>query len=101
MFLLKNSWKDGRVLRKGFQNYKVLSSLLESMCQRAETDASVPQEFDIADLLTPDEWEQSTTNYGHNTLGQLFCSRVETGNVKGVCKTGKKSPQGRTQYKRI
>ena len=87
-------------MKKGFQNGTFLCSLVDVMCQKAETDDSVPQEFDIADLLTKDEWEKSTTNYGHNTLGQLFCRRVENGNVKGVCKTGKKSSKGRTQYKR-
>lgn len=87
-------------MKKGFQSDRILSPLLDLMCQRAETDDSVPQKFDIADLLTSEEWEITTTNYGHNTLGQCFCSRVETGKVKGVCKTGKKSSKGRTQYKR-
>ena len=87
-------------MKKGFQNGSFLCALVDVMCQRAELDTSVPPEFDIADLLTSEEWEHSTTNYGHNTLGQLFCSCVENGDVKGVCKTGKKSSKGRTQYKR-
>ena len=87
-------------MKKGFQSEKILSPLLDLMRQRAETDASVPQKFDIADLLTSEEWEITTTNYGHNTLGQRFCRLVETDKVKNVCKTGKKSAKGRTQYKR-
>lgn len=86
-------------MKKGFQSDKILSPLLDLMCQRAETDGSVPQKFDIADLLTSEEWE-ITINYGHNTLGKRFCSRVETGNVKGICKTGKKTSRGLTEYKR-
>lgn len=88
-------------MKKGFQNGAFLCALVDVMCQRLETDTSVPQKFDISDLLTKEEWEDSTTYYGHSTIGALFCRRVETGKVKGVCKTGKKTSRGLTEYKRI
>lgn len=88
-------------MRNGFQDGQFLLPLLELMCQRAETDASVPQEFDISNLLTEEEWENTTTYHGHITLGQLFCRRVELGKVKNVCKTGKKTSRGLTEYKHM
>lgn len=88
-------------MKNGIQDGIFLSSVLDVMCQRAEISPDVPREFDIADLLTDDEWQNATTYYGHVTLGQRFCSYVENGKVKGIRKTGKKSPKGRTQYERI
>ena len=87
-------------MKKGFQDGTFLCALVDVMCQRAERGTSIPERFDISDLLTKEEWDGSTTHYGHITIGALFCRRVETGNVKGVCKTGKKTSRGLTEYKR-
>lgn len=87
-------------MRRGYQDTSFLTELLEKMCQKAESDMHVPQKFDIFNLMTKEEEELATTCYGHIHLGQRFSSLVDTGKIKGITKTGKKTKRGCTEYKR-
>ncbi len=77
-------------MKHGYMSSEVLKLHLEKMCLAAkQMPIGVP--FGIEDLFTTDEWE-NITQYGHVTLGQQFCSRVETGKVANVYLYGDQRP---------